>query len=373
MRTKGTGSVVQLRYRDPKTRKIVKSRYWYILYYSGQRQVRESSGSESRMEAEALLQRRLGETGLGIRPAQDVKSLRYENIRDALVAEYQNQKRGSLWTRTDGSLGITGLKHLDKYFKGYPVLRITTDSLRAYIAARRTQGAKDATIRRNLVLLRSMLNMARKEGKLRLQDVPHFPMPQDSEPVGRYLPPEIFAQLRDQLPKALHPFFTFMYFTGCRLGATRAITWDMVNADATEIKIPAELMKARAPLLIVLAGPGLTEVATMLRKMFRQSGERIFDATNYRAEWQKACTKVKVGKRNEKRQYSGLRIHDLRCSAAINLVDAGVPEDTVMKIGGWKTKAMFSRYNVMDSRRLRAAMELGGEFVAERIRKAERK
>jgi hypothetical protein len=39
----------------------------------------------------------------------------------------------------------------------------------------------------------------------------------------------------------------------------------------------------------------------------------------------------------------------LRCSAAINLVDAGVPEDIVMKIGGWKTKAMFSRYNVMNS------------------------
>jgi hypothetical protein len=50
---------------------------------------------------------------------------------------------------------------------------------------------------------------------------------------------------------------------------------------------------------------------------------------------------------SKRRTYKGVRIHDLRISAAINMSDAGVPEDIIMKIGGWKTKAMFSRYNVM--------------------------
>jgi hypothetical protein len=44
--------------------------------------------------------------------------------------------------------------------------------------------------------------------------------------------------------------------------------------------------------------------------------------------------------------------------------------DAVMKIGGWKTKAMFSRYNVMNTARIRAAIIQGGEFVAARIRNA---
>ncbi len=35
--------------------------------------------------------------------------------------------------------------------------------------------------------------------------------------------------------------------------------------------------------------------------------------------------------RHERRCFSGLRIHDLRRSAAVNLVDAGVAEDVVMK------------------------------------------
>jgi hypothetical protein len=51
-------------------------------------------------------------------------------------------------------------------------------------------------------------------------------------------------------------------------------------------------------------------------------------------------------------------------------VDAGVAEDTVMKIGGWKTKTIFSRYNVMNTARIRAAIIQRGEFVAGRIRNA---
>lgn len=144
----------------------------------------------------------------------------------------------------------------------------------------------------------------------------------------------------------------------------------MVNKDCTEIKLPADIMKAGQPLTIVLAGQGLEQVAALLRKMFRRANAPVFYITNYRVAWQKACDKLKLGVRDKKRRYSGLRIHDLRCSAAVNLVDAGVPEDVVMKIGGWPTRAMFSRYNVMNTDRVRAAMQQGGEHVADRMRNA---
>jgi Phage integrase family len=104
--------------------------------------------------------------------------------------------------------------------------------------------------------------------------------------------------------------------------------------------------------------------------MFRRANRPVFYFVNYRVAWQKACDKLKLGKRDKKRRYSGLRIHDLRCSAAVNLVDAGVPEDIVMKIGGWQTRSMFSRYNVMNTDRVRAAMEKGGDYVASRMRAA---
>jgi hypothetical protein len=37
-----------------------------------------------------------------------------------------------------------------------------------------------------------------------------------------------------------------------------------------------------------------------------------------------------------------------------------------MKIGGWKTHTMFSRYNVVNSDRIRKAMEKGGKYMARR-------
>ena len=41
-----------------------------------------------------------------------------------------------------------------------------------------------------------------------------------------------------------------------------------------------------------------------------------------------------------------------------------------MKIGGRKTNAIFSRYNVMNSERIRKAIEQGGTYVAQPIAQA---
>jgi integrase len=190
--------------------------------------------------------------------------------------------------------------------------------------------------------------------------VPYFSMPEDSDAAGQYIEPSQFSALLTHLPDKLHPFFKFLYHTGCRIGAAKEISWPMVSLDASVIKIPAALMKARKPLTVVLAGKGLEPVAKELKKMFRQNGDRVFCIANYRAEWQKACHKVGLRVRHKNRRFKGVRIHDLRCSAAVNLIDAGVSEDLVMKIGGWKTKVMFSRYNIANKDRLR---EAGGEYT----------
>src|ERR1700735_2325907 len=162
-----------------------------------------------------------------------------------------------------------------------------------------------------------MFNLARKHRVLETTHVPYFEMPQDSEPAGEYLAPETYAKLLARLPAKLRPFFDFMYYTGCRVGAAKQVTWDMVSKDCTEIELPASIMKADKPLTIVLAGSGLERVAALLRKMFRRGNAPVFYIVNYRVEWQKACHALKLGVRDKKRRFTGLRIHDLRCSAAV--------------------------------------------------------
>ena len=64
--------------------------------------------------------------------------------------------------------------------------------------------------------------------------------------------------------------------------------------------------------------------------------------------WMAACEAVGV---------AGLLFHDLRRSGARNYRRAGVTDDVIMRIGGWKTASMFRRYNVVNERDLTEAAE----------------
>jgi integrase len=174
--------------------------------------------------------------------------------------------------------------------------------------------------------------------------------------------PAEFAKVQAALPEHLRPLFIFMYSTGCRLGAAQAITWSMVNRDATEINIPGEFIKNDNALKIILAGALLEPVANILRKFRRTSicpgDARVFDATNFRPEWSRAVAQAGLGTYDKKtRKRTGVRIHDGRVSFASNAVGAGIPQDDIMKMGGWKTSSTFSRYNIVPADRLRRNAE----------------
>src|SRR5262249_18452194 len=115
------------------------------------------------------------------------------------------------------------------------------------------------------------------------------------------------------------------------------------------------------------------ELVNMLRPLQRETGP-VFDSTNLRMEWAMACAKVGLGKlvaRTSKngypwRQYSGLKVHDLRRSAVRNLRLASVPEIVAMKITGHKTRDVFNRYNIVDKTDVVEAMRQVEAQAAER-------
>ena len=61
----------------------------------------------------------------------------------------------------------------------------------------------------------------------------------------------------------------------------------------------------------------------------------------------------------------GLMVHDMRRTAARNLRRAGIAEGMIMKIGGWKTRSVFERYNIVDQRDIREA--LAGAIAGPRV------
>jgi hypothetical protein len=77
---------------------------------------------------------------------------------------------------------------------------------------------------------------------------------------------------------------------------------------------------------------------------FNERGERIGD---FRKAWASACKRcgAAIGREDQK-----LLFHDLRRSAARNMRRAQIDRSVIKRIGGWKTEAMFLRYNIVDER-----------------------
>ena len=67
------------------------------------------------------------------------------------------------------------------------------------------------------------MNLARREGKS--VQFPYFPMLKENNVRKGFLTPAQFAKLRDAMQEHLRPLMTFLYFTGCRIGAALAIAW----------------------------------------------------------------------------------------------------------------------------------------------------
>ena len=325
----------------------------YIRYYATDgRQIQEAVGSSIKQVAENLLQQRLGERGLGIKPAQDVKVLKYEDLRDSYVEQHTNPRFAS---------AKASIKHLDSFFEGMSVLDIDSDAIRSFIKKKRDR-LKDPTIRRILNDLRAMFNQAKREGRIRHSDVPYFAMPDDSKPRKGFLTPDQFQTLLKHIPANLQPVVKFCYITGCRIGAAKQITWVMIAKDFSEIDLPGEITKTGEPLTLPLAGP-LEEIARTLRKVFRDESKPVFDVTGFRYAWAHACAAECLGEYEPKtRKYRGLKLHDFRRSAVRNLIRAGVDRGTAMSISGHKTESIFERYNITTTDDRKEALIRVGQY-----------
>jgi integrase len=79
--------------------------------------------------------------------------------------------------------------------------------------------------------------------------------------------------------------------------------------------------------------------------VFTRSGGK--PVLSFKKTWRNACEQAGI---------SGLLFHDLRRTAARDLRRAGIPEGVIMKIGGWRTRFVFERYNIISHSDISEAM-----------------
>lgn len=334
-------------------------RFWYASFYDATgKQIRVSTRHTVKQKALVKLRELMGKSeagfgGIGGR-------LHYADLRRALLADYTSRGRYEM---------PVGLKQLDEFVgykpangdvpeaTGLPASRLNTDLGQAFTKKRHDEGAGNAMINRSLACLRRMLRLAYEDGKIPAVPKIRF----EKEPPARkgFLERSKFEELLGALPPYLRPYVALLYWVGSRKTETRMVDWTQVDLDARTIRLEAEQTKTDEARVLPIPAP----VVEVLRRHEPKSG-LVFDTTNLRVHWEKACASVGLGTRvemtseagNKFWKYDGLMLHDLRRSAVRNLRLAGASETVSMKISGHKTSHVFRRYNIVTTGDIMDAM-----------------
>jgi integrase len=156
----------------------------------------------------------------------------------------------------------------------------------------------------------------------------------------------------------------FLRLTGWRVEEPLGLTWDQVDREGEVLRLYAHETKGKAgrvfPFALAPELKALLDGRWEKRNgpfVFHKDGNRIAYTTLHK-HWKKACKSAGL---------AGRLIHDLRRTAAREMRRAGLSEGEIMKLCGWKTRAMFDRYNIIDEADLAAAVakRFDGTVVAQ--------
>jgi integrase len=334
---------------------------WWIRYSHEGRRHYESSHSSKRPDAVALLKTRLASGS----PRTDVAPVTLADLKVRIEADYtlkgrrSGRRLGQIWA------------HLAAHFgKDEPVEKIDTARVEDYVTQRLAEGAARGTIKNELNALRRAFRLAVEKRVLRPDALPVFPTIPTSAPRKGFFEREEHERVRAALPADAGDVAEFLFWTGWRTSEAKGLRWSNVDQAAGIIRIedtksgePRTLPYAALPALAELVAHRRAVTDTVQRRrgmkvnhVFHRNGEPI---RYFRRAWTSACIAAGLGQeiRDEStgrlvRKVAHRLPHDYRRSAARNLSRAGVPEQVIMQLCGWKTRSVFDRYRIVAERDL---------------------
>jgi integrase len=356
--------------------------FLWCSYYLRGKEFRESTGESDQKKAERFLRKRLDEVGgdrSGGKPfvGPEQERLKVNELLDALEADLRLRGKESPQVRSQ-------MKRIRGYFGAWRAVEVTADAVDRYIEKLREAGLADATINRGTQLLAQAFKLAIE--RKRLSSAPKIRhLSEKGNARQGFFGDSEFATVEGFLPEYLRDFCRFGYLTGWRKGEIASLVWGDYDSDGDVIRLKGVNAKNGEGRQVVLGG-ALAELIDR-RKVARQVergdavmlSEYIFHLNGqpvreFRKSWATACVAARLGQFyckkcdqpvsghsceacNAETYYSGRLFHDLRRTGVRNMVRAGVPERVAMSVGGWKTRSVFDRYNIVNESDLRDAMQ----------------
>jgi len=347
MRKRGSGTVYP------------RGQIWWIQYFVHGRLVPESSGSTEKADAENLLKQRIGEVAAGRRVGPERAT-----IADlcALVIE-DNHFRN---LRDAEHVSLRYNKHIAPVLGKLLASRFGSAQVRQYVAQRRSSGASDGTINRELAIVRRGFRLGAQEDPPLVQHQPAISKLAEDNVRQGFLEQDQYERLLEELPGNLKAIFVCGYHTGARKNELRRVRREQVDLEASLIRLPADQTKTKKARTLPIYGDMRRWLEHQLETcpqgspwVFHGAQNRPID--NHLNGWSAAWERAGV---------PGLLLHDLRRSAVRNMKRAGIQDKVAMEISGHATRSIFDRYNIVDVDDLLSAGKRLEEYA--RRRKQER-
>jgi len=338
-RPRGTGSVFPMK----------GSSVLWIKYHRNGKAIRESAHTTKVKEAEKFLRARLAAISTGTYLGPKLEKMRVSELAEDLVREYRINDRKSI-----DDLEARWKLHLKPFFGLLRVVEVTSQLVACYIDARQREGARNATINRELAALKRMFHLARQSTPPKVSTIPYIAMLREDNIRTGFLESRQHDSLAAETGKIglwLRAMFEVGYTYGWRHEELLSLRVRQVNLSTGTIRLEPGTTKndqgrevsvtlpVKALLMQCAQGKGPDDYV-----FTREDAKPVRD---FRRTWANACKAAGV---------PGLLFHDLRRTAARNLRRAGVAEGVIMKIGGWRTRSVFERYAIVSQSDIRDAM-----------------
>jgi integrase len=333
---------------------------WHIQYCVGGQVFRESNKSSIRNDAVKLLKRRLKDAEPGKVSERDAEKVTMKDMVEALMANYdfkENRSTSDAQRNTNTLVNFFGERQL--------AITITKERIDVYIAQRKAADMSNASINRELAALHRMFALMVKSKRLSHDHIPDIDFLPEADARQGFLERPEFEQLVAVLPPYLQDPITFLYLSGWRKGAMQSLEWSDIEPQVEDgvlvggtVNLRPAKSKNKRPFQLRLKGDLLELFQRLWARRIPESpwvfhyrgGQPIGD---FKKVWHRAVAEIGL---------PTLLVHDLRRSAARNLMRAGVSQTVIMKRCGWLTADMFRRYNITSESDLEDAEELLSAF-----------
>lgn len=331
-RPKGTGCI----YQRPD------SSVWWIKYSRNGKTFRESAHSDNKRKAERMLKHRLAELETGTFPGLHVERVRVDELAEDFLRDYRINNRKSL----DDAEARWKL-HLKPFFAEMRAVDLSSGLIARYVDARQQEKAANATINRELAALKRMFRLAQQATPPKVLRTPAFPkLTENNARIGFLTDAQ-----RDTLAAKcaeIGLWLRAMYEVGCtygwRVSEIQTLRVRQVDMEARTVRLDPGTTKNGAGRVVTFERESILSQLLSACVHGKSTDDFVFTREDgkpvrvFKATWKKVCTRAGV---------PGLLFHDLRRTAARNLRRAGVAENIIMQIGGWRTRSVFDRYAII--------------------------